>query len=104
MEPTSRNVFGSQVIAESSVWRVRTGYALRFGQEGNAVVGVVGEVLGLPGRDAHVIRAGLLGRFAVSRSVEAIGLFVPPIHSPDSIGIAGGDFAELGVRWRWASD
>jgi hypothetical protein len=50
------------------------------------------------------VRAGPLLRFVLSRRVELRGSFVLPLVSPDSIGIVGGDFAELGVRYRWASE
>jgi hypothetical protein len=86
-----------------AIYRARTGYALRFGAEGAARVGVVGEVLDLPGRNAFVVRAGVIASFAIDDHLEALGLLVVPIASPDSIGIAGGDFAELGIRYRWAT-
>jgi len=66
-------------------------------------VGVVGEVLYLPGRDDVVLRAGVIASFAIDDHLEALGLLVVPVLSPDSIGIAGGDFAELGIRYRWAT-
>jgi hypothetical protein len=64
---------------------------------------VVGEILDLPKRDNFVIRAGLVASFAIDDHLEALGLLVIPIAGPDSIGIAGGDFAELGIRYRWAT-
>jgi hypothetical protein len=86
-----------------AIYRARTGYAVRLGAEGAARLGVVGEVLDLPGRDALVYRAGLVASFAIDDHLEAVGLLVIPVASPDSIGIAGGDFGELGLRYRWAS-
>jgi hypothetical protein len=86
-----------------AIYRARTGYALRFGSEGSARVGLVGEVLDLPRRGEVVYRAGLVGSFAIDDHLEALGLLVLPVYSPDSIGIAGGDYAELGLRYRWAS-
>jgi hypothetical protein len=91
------------IAAPPWIWRTRLGYAVRLGREGNASVGVVGEVLGLPGRHEHVYRAGVVASFAVTRQLEALFTLVLPILSPDSIGIAGGDIAQLGIRFRWAT-
>jgi hypothetical protein len=85
------------------IFRARTGYALRLGAEGAAKVGVVGEVLELPRRHDQVWRAGVVASFAIDDHLEALGLLVLPVASPDSIGIAGGDFGELGLRYRWAT-
>jgi hypothetical protein len=86
-----------------AIYRARTGYAVRLGSEGAAKVGIVGEVLDLPGRDAQVWRAGVIASFTIDDHLEAVGLLVVPVVSPDSIGIAGGDFGELGLRYRWAT-
>jgi hypothetical protein len=48
-------------------------------------------------------RAGVIASFAIDDHLEALGLLVLPVYGPDSIGIAGGDFGELGLRYRWAS-
>lgn len=87
-----------------AIYRARTGYALRLGAEGAAKVGLVGEVLDLPGRGDQVWRAGVVASFAIDDHLEAVGLLVLPVKSPDSIGIAGGDFGELGLRYRWATE
>jgi hypothetical protein len=86
-----------------AIYRARTGYALRLGSEGNARVGVVGEVLDLPGRSELLYRAGMVASFSIDDHLEALGLLVFPVVSRDSLGIAGGDFAELGIRYRWAT-
>ena len=91
------------IIKPPYVWRGRLGYTFRFGTEGKIRVGPVVDVLGVPGRSEHVVRAGIIGSAVLSDHVEVLGSLVPPILSPDSIGIAGGDFAQLGVRYRWAS-
>jgi len=87
------------------IWRGRLGYAVRLGVEGKVSVGVVADFLGLPdrGSDAYVFRAGVIISAALSNHVEVLGSFVPPLISPDSIGVPGGDFAQLGVRFRWAT-
>ncbi|MEO8874957.1 MAG: hypothetical protein ABI461_05155 [Polyangiaceae bacterium] len=88
------------------IWRGRLGYAVRLGVEGKISIGVVADVLGLPGRGSsgpQVFRAGFIASAALSNHVEVLGSFVPPLISPDSIGVPGGDFAQLGVRFRWAT-
>jgi hypothetical protein len=91
------------ITSPPAIYRARTGYAMRLGREGAAKVGVVGEVLELPDRHAQVWRAGVVASFAIDDHLEALALLVLPVASPDSIGIAGGDFGELGLRYRWAT-
>jgi hypothetical protein len=86
-----------------AIYRARVGYALRLGSEGNVRVGLVGEVLDLPARSDFVYRAGVVASFGIDDHFEALGLLVVPVSSPDSLGIAGGDFGELGIRYRWAT-
>jgi hypothetical protein len=106
--PAGQDVFEETlhiIVRPPWVWRGRLGYAFRFGAYGQHSVGLVAEVLDVPMRaDALTVRAGPLLRFVLSRRVELRGSFVIPVLSPDSIGIVGGDFAELGVRYRWASE
>jgi hypothetical protein len=85
------------------IYRGRTGYALSFGRLGNAHAGVVADFLVLPRREAFVFRAGLVASFAIDEHLEALALLLIPIVSPDSIGILGGDYGELGLRYRWAT-
>jgi hypothetical protein len=93
------------IVAPPWVWRGRLGYAFRFGAYHQHSIGLIGEVLDVPNRpESTTLRVGPLIRFVLSRRVELRGSFVVPVVSPDSIGIVGGDFAELGVRYRWASE
>jgi hypothetical protein len=93
------------IVRPPWVWRGRLGYVYRFGAYGQHSIGVIGEVLDVPMRpDGVTVRAGPILRFVLSRRVELRGSFVIPLVSPDSIGIVGGDFGELGVRYRWASE
>jgi hypothetical protein len=106
--PSGQDVFEETlhvIVRPPWVWRGRLGYAFRFGAYRQHSIGLIGEVLDVPMRsDSTTVRAGPLIRFVLSRRVELRGSFVVPIVSPDSIGIVGGDFAELGVRYRWASE
>ncbi len=91
------------IIAPPWLWRARVGYAWRFGRNDAVRLGVAEEILENPGRAGYVIRAGVLGSVAIGEHADVELSFLPVIHSPDSIGLAGADFAHLGVRWRWAT-
>jgi hypothetical protein len=87
------------------VWRVRGGYTRRFGTRDQHSAGVVVDVLAVPGRDDSLtVRAGPIVRIVLSRRVEVRGSFVATVASPDSLGLAGSDFTEIGLRYRWASE
>ena len=93
------------IVRPPWVWRGRLGYIFRFGAYGQHSVGAIAETLDMPRRpDGVTVRAGPIVRIVLSRRVELRGSFVIPLVSPDSIGIVGGDFGELGVRYRWASE
>lgn len=106
--PAGQDVFEETlhvIVRPPWVWRGRLGYAFRFGAYRQHSIGLIAEVLAIPMRDDDItVRAGPLLRFVLSRRVELRASFVIPVVSPDSIGIVGGDFAELGVRYRWASE
>jgi hypothetical protein len=103
-----KNVFEEslRVIVEPPwVVRARGGYLLRWGALSQHSIGVVGEVFDIPARpDGIIVRLGLVVRVVLSRRVEVRGSFVPTIIGPDTIGLAGSDFTELGLRYRWASE
>lgn len=90
------------VMNPSDLWRGRLGYAIRLGVEGKISVGLVAEVLHSSGRDA-IVRSGLVASAVLSNHLEVLGSFIPPILGPDTLGIAGGDFGQLGLRYRWAT-
>jgi hypothetical protein len=95
-----------RVIAKPPlVWRLRGAYGLfPFPSLGRHTIAPVVDVLGVPGRDALIVRAGITLRVLLSRALEVRGTFVPTIASPDRIGLPGSDFTELGLRWRWATE
>lgn len=92
------------VVAPPWLWRARIGYLLALGENGAIRIGAAGETIGLPGRGAFVIRAGLLASVLLSSKLEAQASLLPVLASPDSLGLAGSDFGTLGVRYRWGSD
>jgi hypothetical protein len=93
------------IVKPPLVWRARIGYVVRFGSFRQHSLGIVGEGLDVPERDdSKTIRVGPIVRIVLSRRVEVRGSFVPTIFSPDHIGLIGGDFTELGFRYRWATE
>lgn len=106
--PEGRRVFEEtlHVIVEPPwVWRARLTYAFTFGSRGQHSIGPAIDVLDVPKRDdSWTLRAGPLVRMQLSRRVEVRGSFVATLVSPDRIGLVGGDFTELGLRYRWASE
>jgi hypothetical protein len=61
------------------------------------------DVLRIVERSATAVRAGIIGRLTLYDDLEARVSIVPVITSPDSLGLSGADFAQLGIRWRWAT-
>ncbi len=93
------------IVRPPLVWRARGGYALRFGTYNQHSIGIVADMLDIPKRDDSItVRVGPVMRLVLSRRVELRGSFVFTVVSPDTIGLVGGDFTELGVRYRWATE
>ena len=92
------------VLKPPYVWRARLGYLLALSENGAIRLGAAGDVIGLPGREAFVVRAGLLGSVSISAELEVQVSLIPVLVSPDSLGLAGGDFGQLGIRYRFATD
>jgi hypothetical protein len=90
------------VMKPPYIWRGRLGYLAAFGRDGAIRIGPAAELIG-SGRDELVLRGGVLASVSINAFVEAQASFIPVILSPDSLGIAGGDFGQLGVRYRWAT-
>jgi hypothetical protein len=93
------------IVRPPVVWRARAAYGLVFGEHSQHSVGLAVDLLDIPKReDSLTLRVGPLLRFVLSRRVEIRGSFVVPVFGPDRIGLVGGDFTELGVRYRWATE
>ena len=105
--PEDRAVFEDtiKVVVHTSpwVWRQRIGYEARFGETDAVRIGLAVEAVGVPGRDLIAIRAGVLMRIWASPRLEIRGSWIPAIISRDDLGIRGGDFGLLGVRYRWST-
>jgi hypothetical protein len=93
------------VVKPPLVWRVRGGYQLRLGSSSQHSVGLVADVLDVPARDDSItVRTGPIMRVVLSRHFEVRGSFVVTVSSPDRLGLVGGDFTELGVRYRFTTE
>lgn len=93
------------IVDPPLVWRTRLAYTFTFGARKQHGIGAAVDLLDVPKRDdSRTIRVGPLLRLALSRRVDVRGSFIFTVVSPDRIGLAGGDFTELGIRYRWASE
>jgi hypothetical protein len=93
------------IVDPPLVWRARLAYTFSFGARKQHSLGPAIELLDVPKRDdSRTIRVGPILRLALSRRVDVRGSFIFTVISPDRIGLAGGDFTELGIRYRWASE
>ncbi len=93
------------IAAPPLVWRTRLAYAFSFGARNQHSIGPAIDFLDVPKRDdSMTLRVGPILRMALSRRVDVRGSFIVTVVSPDRIGLVGGDFTELGLRYRWASE
>ena len=93
------------IVEPPLVWRARLAYVFKFGAHNQHSLGPALDLLDVPKRDdSRTIRVGPILRLALSRRVDVRGSFIFTLVSPDRIGLEGGDFTELGVRYRWASE
>jgi len=91
------------VMKPPYIGRGRFGYLLAFGTDGALRVGPAADIIVLPGRALTIVRAGVLGSVLISPSLEAQASFIPVLMSRDNLGLLGGDFGQLGVRYRFAT-
>lgn len=91
------------IVAPPPVYRGRLGYSLPFMHENNARVGLVGEAIEIPGRGDQVIRTGVVASFDIDDHLQAVATVLIPVYTPDALGLAGADYTELGIRYRWAT-
>lgn len=104
--PEGWNMFDQtlQVVAAPPVlWRARAGYLKSVDRWEMFRVGGAVEVVGNPARDLTVVRAGPTITALITHHLEAYGAALLVLHSPDKLGLAGGQIGELGFRYRWAS-
>jgi hypothetical protein len=93
------------IVRPPFVWRARLAYVFLFGSHNQHSLGPAVDFLDVPKRhDSRTIRVGPVLRMQLSRRVDVRGSFIATVVSPDRIGLSGGDFTELGLRYRWASE
>ncbi|HVJ18570.1 MAG TPA: hypothetical protein VM686_24285 [Polyangiaceae bacterium] len=91
------------VAAQPWIWRARGSYAQAFGRDDGARVGIAAEAILVPERGSLVLRAGPTASVAVTDNLEVVATFMPVLSSPDSLGLLGADFGQLGIRLRYAT-
>lgn len=104
--PEDRFIFEQNlraVMKPPFAWRARVGYALLVHRDPPASVGPAFEVVGLSSRQEYITRAGIVANLVLFDDLELLGTWIPVITSPDALGLTGGDFANFGVRYRWAT-
>ena len=93
------------IVSPPLVWRTRIAYAFLFGSHNQHSLGPAVDILDVPKRDDSLtIRVGPIVRMQLSRRVDVRGSFIATLISPDRLGLRGGDFTEIGLRYRWASE
>lgn len=85
------------------ILRGRLGYMFDAKPLGRARLGAAVEVLGVPGRETAVVRAGVLAMWRLHEQVDVLATLLPVVASPDDLGLTGADFSQLGIRYRWAT-
>ncbi|NUQ75251.1 MAG: hypothetical protein HUU21_17000 [Polyangiaceae bacterium] len=91
------------IMAPPYLFRLRGGYIAQPTWEGTMKVGVIGEVLGDPGRGIFHVRAGPALSVALTHHLDVTGALFVTISSPDSIGLRGADLGSLSLRYKWAT-
>jgi hypothetical protein len=94
-----------QVVVDPPwVWRARLGYELEVIESPSTKLEVVGELVGVPRRDAYVVRAGIEWSIQLWPDLELRGRILPPVYSTDSLGIGGGGNPfEIGIRYLFST-
>lgn len=85
------------------IWLGRTGYELTFAARDRAKIAVVVELVGSPGRDLVVLRGGVTGSLKLGNILELRAALVPALLARDDLGAMGGQWFELGLRFRFAT-
>lgn len=91
------------VAAPPLVWGVEVGYIFKAGPQERGRLGPVVELVSIPGRDAIIVRAGIVASMKLWKGLQLRGKFVPVLSSPDALGFSGGDSFLVGVRYQWAT-
>jgi hypothetical protein len=91
------------VMKPPFIWAVRLAYVAAFGQNDEIKAGGLFELVELPGRNEHILRAGPAASVSITDHLDVIGAFSMVLSSPDSLGIWHGPFGQLGLRYYFAT-
>ncbi|MEM6959546.1 MAG: hypothetical protein AAF411_07980 [Myxococcota bacterium] len=91
------------IVAPPWIWRQRLTYSLPLGAADAFHLGFVAELVGVPKRDLVALRAGVRISIHASPRVEVRAAWIPAVIHRDTLGVQGGDFGLLGLRYRWAT-
>jgi len=91
------------VVAPPWVWRARAGPLVTFGKTGGFQIGAAGEVIGIPARDAVIVRVGPQMTVALTHHLDSTVSAMIVASSPDNIGLDGYEVGQFGLRYRWAT-
>lgn len=91
------------IIEPPWLWRGRAAYQINVGRFDTMKLGAAFDLIGIPGRDAFVTRAGPVMSVSLTHHLEAIGAALLVLTSPDDLGLKGADFGQIGLRYKWAT-
>jgi hypothetical protein len=92
-----------QIFKPPTYLRERVGYFYAFGFDEAVRVGAAAEVIFNPGRDTLTMRAGPVFGLTLSHHLQASASFMVVTASNDVLGLLGGEFTTIGLRYRWAT-
>jgi hypothetical protein len=83
--------------------RGRAGYFYAFGIDEGIRFGAAAEAIYNPGRDTSTMRVGPVFGLTLSHHLDASASFMVTTASNDALGLLGGEFSTIGLRYRWAT-
>jgi hypothetical protein len=91
------------VVDPPWLWRVRLGYVHGLGTYQGLRLGLAGEVIHVPARDALVVRLGPQLAVTLTHHLDAVASIMAVLASPDSLRLYGAEIGQFGLRYRWAT-
>lgn len=91
------------VTDEGTLYRLRATHLAPVDKFGQLHVGGSVEVVGIPTRDAFVVRTGPVVAVNLTHHLEASASIGVLVGSRDELGLAGTDLGQIALRYRWAT-
>lgn len=91
------------VTDEGPLYRLRATHLAPVDKFGQLHVGGSVEVVGIPTRDAFVVRTGPVVTVNLTHHLEASASIGVLVGSRDELGLAGTDLGQIALRYRWAT-